>query len=135
MTDARPAKRRQASHGSRSLSEASIEGLTAASSSRTGLGTTAGDSAASLVLNSNEAAGGIPSLKDVGYPVSISLLVDDLLGLGDGDVRGNGSAGSSSNHRSGSFRSSASFHSCTVRFRTLNDVGGELRRMVDRPDR
>ena len=132
MTDARPAKRRQASHCSRSLSEASIEGLTAASSSRTGLGTTAGDSAASLVMSSNETGvGGIPSLKDVGYPVSISLLVDDLLSLHFGDdKRGNGSAGSSS-----SFRSSASFHSCTVRLRTLDDVGGELRRMVDRPDR
>ena len=130
MTDARPAKRRQASHGSRSLSEASIEGLTAASSSRTGLGAAAGDSAASLVIGNNEA--GVPSLKDVGYPVSISLLMDDLLGLGLGDndtKRGNGSAASSS------FQSSVSFHSCTVRFRTLDDVGGELRRMVDQPDR
>ncbi len=80
--------------------------------------------------------GGVPSLKDVGYPVSISLLVDDMIGLGGSpngnDNNGHGHASGSSKNQ---LRNSGSFHSCTVAFRTVDDVHGELRRMVADPDR
>ena len=105
MKNRRPAKRR--SHGSMAM--------------------------AAMLDESIGGGGGVPSLKDVGYPVSISLLVDDMIGLGGNPNRSDNGHASGSNKSQ--LRNSASFHSCTVAFRTVDDVHVELRRMVDSPDR
>jgi len=72
----------------------------------------------------NDRTSGIVPLKDLGYPVSISLLVDDLLQQ-------------MSNHGSSSFHDSAGsfLRSSSDTFATIDDVHQELTRMRDNPDR